>query len=172
MEISVLMLVRALHIVLGALWLGTAVLLTVYLVPAMRSVGPAGAPVMGQLGRRQLGRYILVVASLTALTGLWLYWRVTNGLQPSVMLSTPVLVLGIGVACGLLALAVGLLVVTPTIKRVGMAMGAAGGLPEGEERNVLLQRLDGLHRRFALASRSLVVLLVIAVLCMTLTHLL
>ena len=172
MDFSLLMIVRALHILLAALWLGTAVLLTVFLIPALRQVGMPGAPLIANMAQRKLGKYITSLAVLTVLTGLWLYWHVTVGLQAGAMLSPPFMVLAIGALCGLLAAGLGIGVLGPSMKAMGMAMGAVSRLPEGEERAGHMQRIAMLHRRFALFSRLMVALMVIALLCMTLSHVL
>lgn len=172
MDVSLLMLIRALHILLGALWLGTAVLLTVFLMPSVRMVGVAGAPILGQLARRGVGNYILVLAVLTALTGLWLFWRVSDGLRVEVMLTPPVMVLGVGALCGLLAMALGGLILAPCMKGMGMAMGAASQMPECAERDAHLQRMTMFQARFGVFSKIVVTLMLIALLCMTITHLL
>jgi len=171
-DLSILMIVRALHILLAALWLGTAVLLTVFLIPALRHVGMPGAPLIGRMAQRRLGHYITVLATLTVLTGLWLFWRVTNGMQADVMLSPPIMVLGIGVLSGLLAAGLGIGILGPSMKAMGMAMGAVSRLSDGEEREGHMQRIEALHRHFALFSRLMVTLMVIALLCMTLSHVL
>jgi hypothetical protein len=171
-DISLLMIVRALHILLAALWLGTAVLLTAFVMPALRQTGMQGAPLMARIAQRGLAHYITALAVLSALTGLWLYWRVTNGLQAQVMLSTPVVVLGIGALAGLLAAGMVVAILVRSMKAMGRSMGAAKTLPEGEERNSHLQRICALQRRFARYSKLVVTLMLIALLCMTLSHVL
>lgn len=172
MDISTLMLVRTLHILLAALWLGAALLLTVFLMPAMRQAGTDGAPVMARLVQRRLGPYMGAVAGLTVLTGLWLYWRVTNGLAVAVMTSTPVLVLGIGALAGLVAMVLGGAILGRGTVIMAKTLAEASRLPAGAERDGRLERLAHLQRRFALFSRIVVVLLIAALLCMTLSHLL
>jgi len=47
--------VRVLHILFAALWVGSAMFLTLYVTPAIRATGPRGAPVMAELRRRRTG---------------------------------------------------------------------------------------------------------------------
>jgi len=77
--------VRVLHILLGAVWLGAAVLVSLFVMPSIREAGPDGAKVMAGLGRRKIHVFIASISGLTALTGVWLYWHFTDGFTPALM---------------------------------------------------------------------------------------
>ncbi|HJP99636.1 MAG TPA: hypothetical protein VJ862_13835 [Rhodanobacteraceae bacterium] len=51
---------------------------------------------MQTLQRRKLHAFMALAAIFTVLTGLWLYWRFTGGLEEEVMLSPGGLAFGIG----------------------------------------------------------------------------
>ncbi|HKJ62902.1 MAG TPA: hypothetical protein VKA94_13070, partial [Hyphomicrobiales bacterium] len=45
-------LLRAVHILCAALWVGSATMLTLFILPSVREAGPAGGSVMGAAVRR------------------------------------------------------------------------------------------------------------------------
>src|SRR5688500_8110629 len=71
-----LLLLRLTHIALGAIWVGTMVFMVVFLTPALRDAGPAGAPIMGSLQRRGFMVVMPVLALLTIISGFLLVERI------------------------------------------------------------------------------------------------
>ena len=79
---------RLTHIVFGVFWAGTAMFNAIFLIPAVRALGPAGAPVMQQIGEKQnLSAYFLGSGVLTVLSGLGLYWYDSKGFTGEFMRS-------------------------------------------------------------------------------------
>ena len=73
---------RLIHILSGAFWLGAATTLFVFLQPTARATAPEGQRFMLHLLRdRRFGEVVLVAALLTGLAGAILFWRDTNGLE-------------------------------------------------------------------------------------------
>ena len=95
--------VRALHILFAAFWVGSAVFLTLYVTPAIRTTGTHGAPVMAELTRRRMGGFIAAAAMLTLLSGLWMYWVFTRGFDSAILAHGAGLALGLGGLCGIVA---------------------------------------------------------------------
>src|SRR6185312_670996 len=95
------------HILFAALWVGSAVFLTLYVTPAIRATGPRGAPVMAELMRRRTGGFIAAAAMLTVLSGLWMYWVFTHGFDSTIVAHGAGLALGIGGLCGIAAAVIG-----------------------------------------------------------------
>ena len=88
---------RLLHIVLGALWVGIAVFLPLYLMPSLGESGPdAAARVMSGLQKRKMHIHLPIAAILTLLTGYMLYWKASAGFQPEFMGSAPGIAFGTG----------------------------------------------------------------------------
>ena len=155
----VLFLLRAIHVVGGVLWVGGVVLVTLFLLPATQSLGPAAQPVMQFImGRRKLPIYFMLLGVLTTLAGVLLMMRnisLTHGLWARTPMGIGI---SVGAAAAILALLVGMLVSAPAAKRLGPAQ--PGGTPITDaERAALTQRL-------ALASRATFILLCIAALFM------
>ncbi|MFQ5943966.1 MAG: hypothetical protein ACE5JF_10470 [Anaerolineales bacterium] len=76
MSQSILLLLRIIHIVGGAFWVGSAFLLTRFVAPAVAMAGPEGAKFMQTLVLKT--RYIVTIAAaagLTVLAGLILYFN-------------------------------------------------------------------------------------------------
>src|SRR5678816_1429439 len=74
MEFQMLSILRAAHIVAAALWVGAGALLTLIIMPSIRSAGAAGGAVIAESMRRGMGIFMPSVAGTTILTGLLLYW--------------------------------------------------------------------------------------------------
>ena len=155
----VLFLLRAIHVVGGVLWVGGVVLVTIFLLPATQSLGPAAQPVMQFImGRRKLPVYFMLLGILTTLAGLLLMMRnisLSNGLWARSPMGIGI---SIGAAAAILALLVGMAVSAPAAKRLGPPQPGAAPITD-EQRATLLKRL-------ALASRATFILLFIAALFM------
>lgn len=152
--------IRVLHVLLGALWVGAVASVAVFLDPTAREMGPEGGRMMRILQRRGFQRTVLIAATLTVLTGLWLLWRLSGGFASSFMGSRSGIVLSTGGLLGIVALAVGGHVVTPTGKRLG-ALGARladAGTPPGPEDLVEMARLQ---RRLTTALRAVALLVLV-----------
>ncbi len=159
--------IRVLHVLLGALWVGAVAITALFLDPTVREMGPEGGRMMGILQRRGFQRTILIVATLTVLTGVWLLWRLSGGFSSSFMGSRAGVVLSTGGLLGTIALLIGAHVVTPTGKRLG-ALGArlaeAGTPPSPED----LADVARLQRRLTVALRIVATLVSVTVALMAL----
>lgn len=162
--------VRVLHVLFAALWVGSAAFLTLYVTPAIRAIGPRGAPVMAELMRRRMGGFIAAAAVLTVLSGLWMYWIFTNGFDGTIVGHGAGLALGIGGLCGIIAAVIGGAVIGRAAERAGALSQQMAQMPESGERDAVVQTVAALQRRVATFSRLAVVLLVAALVAMTIAH--
>ncbi|HVX04331.1 MAG TPA: hypothetical protein VHA71_04330 [Rhodanobacteraceae bacterium] len=162
--------VRVLHILFAAFWVGSAAFLTLYVTPAIRATGPQGAPVMAELMRRRMGGFIAAAATLTLLSGLWMYWIFTGGFDGAIVAHGAGLALGIGGLCGIAAAVIGGAVIGRAADRAGTLSQQVAQMPEGEQRAATLQTIAGLQRRVATFSRLAVLLLIAALVAMALAH--
>src|SRR5881409_1360669 len=80
---------RFLHVVSGALWVGMFAFVTFFLMPAFAEVGPDGAKLQAALGKRRIQVIMPVMALVTLLSGFWLYQRLSGG-AIGALLKTPV----------------------------------------------------------------------------------
>ena len=155
--------VRLVHVVCGAFWLGAAALLAIFLIPAVRATGPSGGAVMQQLTQvRRMPTVILWISWIALLSGAYLYWHASGGLQPVWMRSRAGMSFGGAGLLALVAALIGMLVSAPTASRMS-ALGAAvqqrGGPPTPEEG----ARLQALQVRMLLAAQGIALLLLVTI---------
>lgn len=156
-----LYLLRLVHVISGALWVGGAIFIAAFLMPAIRAVGPAGGPVMYQLAQvRRLPLYMMTLMALTVLSGGTLLWRDSGDLGWRWLQTGPGLCYGVGAVLALVAAAVGMLVSTPTAKRLGAAVATvhAAGRPPTAEEVAHIQLLQAATARAATIISGLLVL--------------
>src|SRR5262249_54912621 len=112
------LLVRAAHVLLATIWVGSVALTTFFLMPALEEAGPSAGPVMGALMRRKLPVFMSSIGGTTVLTGLYLYYRFTGGFDPALSASTAGKVFGTGGVAGIAALIIGGAVVSRNAKKM------------------------------------------------------
>ena len=160
-----LILLRLTHILFGVFWAGTAIFNAVFLIPAVRSLGPAGGPVMQEIaGKRKLPVYFFISGILTVLSGFGLYWHDSAGFTNGFMRSAGGMTFGIGAVLALVAVLLGVFVVTPAAIRAGKlgAEMAAGGRTPTPEQAAEMQRLQATLGKMAVVAAGLLTLTTIA----------
>ena len=162
----VLLLLRIGHVGGAMIWFGGAMIGSFFLSPTAAALGSAAQPFMDHLvKRRRMGLLFPVVATITVLCGLALYWRDSNGLQAA-WIGTPTgLTFTIGGLAGIASLVGGMVLVGPSVAEqtaVQTELAAAGGEPTERQR----ERLAGADRRMRLAMRLDLPLLLLAGLTM------
>jgi uncharacterized membrane protein len=107
---------RFVHIVSGATWVGMMALSTFFVGPALADAGPEGGKVMAGLQKRGLMTVMPALAVLTLISGFWLFLRFTNG-QPGVMRSATGMAFGLGGIAALLSFVIGIVYVRPAMMK-------------------------------------------------------
>ena len=154
---------RLLHVVGGIIWVGSSIFSALFLGPAIQDAGPDGAKVAAALQRRGMMTFMPIVALVTIISGLWLYWRDSGGFNVAYM-STPVgFMFGLGGVLAVLVFVVGITVGMPAMRRAGAPQQSLGTLQESERaaRMVEIRRLQA--RAGGIARGASVVLLAAAV---------
>jgi uncharacterized membrane protein len=156
----VLFLLRAIHVVGGILWVGGVVVVSLFLTPAVQTLGPAAQPVMQFImTRRKLPVYLMSLGILTTLAGLLLMMR-NMSLTGGVWARSPMGIgISIGAASAILALIVGMSVSAPTARRLSAPPKSGAAPLTDEQRAALMGRLSW-------AGKATLVLLCIAALFM------
>ena len=157
---------RLVHIVLGAYWVGSVFFLAMFLEPSIRAAGPDGGKVMLQIFNRGFLKFVPFMAVLTVVAGIWLLYIWSNGFDPSQMGSPMGIVLSTGGAFGIVALAVGAGVMAPTGNRMWKIALRMPAVTEDAERTALTADMGRLRPRMAVAGRIVAVLLLVAICCM------
>ncbi len=98
-----MIILRIIHFFSGIIWVGGAIFMLFFISPTVKSLGPqGGAFMMKMYATTVLDKLFPVVALLTTVSGLWMFWRITDGFGDGDYLSsTPGIVLSIGVLAGI-----------------------------------------------------------------------
>jgi len=139
---------RLIHVVTGVFWVGAMIFLAAFLAPALKEVGPDAGKVMNALARRGFMKIMPVIAMLTILSGIWLYWRVSVGFDPVYMKSGPGHAYAIGGLLAVIALVLGVVITRPAmLKSAALAQSAIAA--EAGERERLMGEAQRLRERGA-----------------------
>lgn len=156
---------RVVHIVAGAIWVGSVFLFVVYVQPSAAAIGPAGAPFLAEfLGKRRVADGIITSAVITVIGGLFVYWRDWQiyGSFGDWVGSTFGLTLTIGALSSIVALGLAVFVTRPNVMRMltlGRQAAEAGGPPSPE----VAAEMGAIQARLKVVARVSLALLLIAV---------
>ncbi len=137
-----ILILRLIHIGVGAFWVGAVFTNVLFLQPTAIALGPEGGRFSYHLARhRRFSRIILVAAAITILAGIWLLWLSTNGLDPEQLFGPSRVGFTFGGIAAILTFAVGSLYVYPRTERVVRIMDtvmAESRAPAPEEQKELV----------------------------------
>jgi len=162
--------IRAAHVLVAALWIGSTVFSAALLMPALEGSGPAAGVLMGRLNRRGFPVYMSIVGATTMLSGVYLLWHFTGGFDSSVMTSREGLVFGAGGLAGILAGIIGGAVVGRSARALSHLLD--GQITEADDHvhRALLSRAATLRNRMKIGTRAVIVLQMIALVFMSVGH--
>jgi hypothetical protein len=169
MSPSLFLLMRVLHVLLAAVWLGSAAFITFIMMPAVNAAGPSGGQVMLALNRKGMVAFMASIAGITVLTGWYLFWHF-GGFIPDVVRTRAGIVYGIGGIAGTLAAIIGGSVVGRSSKKAVEMMSRAASMAESAEKRTLLQNVERLGRRMATFGLFVVLLQILAAATMAVGH--
>lgn len=158
---------RVLHITAGVAWGGSVFLFVVFVQPTAAAPGPGSGPFMQELlGRRKLVHWILALAALTIVGGLFLYWKDWHavGSLGDWVGTRFGLALTIGSISAIVGFLIGFFGTRPGVDRL-LALGAkaaAGDAPQPE----LMGQIRRLQARLRMLARTNLAFVTIAVLAM------
>ncbi|MFQ6615436.1 MAG: hypothetical protein ACE5HZ_01535 [Fidelibacterota bacterium] len=154
--------VNLIHILTAVFWAGGVIMLAWFINPAAMASGPQGQGFMRELtqGTRMV-LFLTLSSYLAILSGFYLYWVFSGGLDPEWFSSGKGIAETIGGVAAVGAFLEGQLVARPATRRMG-ALGseiqAGGGTPNEEQ----LNRMMGLQARITRGVRWTAILLIIA----------
>lgn len=153
--------VRVLHVVCGAIWVGSVLFIAWFLFPSLADAGPGGAKVIAGVQKRGWIVVAPIIATLTILSGFWLYrpYMANPG-------SHAAMVFGAGGILGTISFLIGVAFISPTMARANLVGQSASAKPEGPERAALMAQAQKLRQRSAVATRLVSILLIVTVLLM------
>ena len=160
---------RAVHVLLAAVWVGATVFTSLLLMPVIEGSGPIGGQIMQNLERKGMTAFFASLGGTTVLTGIYLYWHFTGGFDPEISRSHAGMAFGIGGVAGLLALIIGGSVIGRSSRKM---LGLMEQLPKAPEaqKAALLQEAAMLRGRMKTFGTLVLLLQVIAVLTMAVGH--
>lgn len=157
---------RLVHIVAGAIWVGMATFATYYLQPAIQETGPDGGKVMGAMQRRGLMTVMPILAVATLLSGLWLYMRAAGGQHAAFARSGPGIAWGIGGLAAIVAWLMGMFVMRPAMLKAMTLAQSLGPSASPQDRERVGAEAQRLRARAAVAGKAVTHLLLFAVAAM------
>ena len=153
---------RLIHILGGALWLGAAVTMFLFLQPTAQAIAPEGQRFMQHLLRnRRFSEVVLAAALVAGVAGAILFWRDTDGLRLALMMQPQGLGFTVGGLAGGIALLLFLFVGYPAGRRmiaISDRLEAERRAPNADEQRILAAAQSVLSR----VGATVLVLLVIA----------
>ena len=170
MNALVFLALRAAHVLMAGLWIGSTVFVSMVLMPAIDDAGPSGGQVMMRIARRGIAPYMMILGASTVLTGLYLLWRFTGGFDPGVVVSASGMAFGIGGVSGILAGVIGGAIVGRSSNQVTSIMSRVLGMEESPAKGRLVQQAAALRRRAKIGSRVVILLQMVALVLMAVGH--
>jgi hypothetical protein len=152
---------RLVHILAGALWVGIATFNPFFLMPAIQEAGPEAGKVMLVLQRRGLMTVLPLLALLNILSGLGLLW-VVSGRSAHFFLSAAGHTLSMGAALAFIAFIVGITITRPAMLRAGTTVQSLSPATPADERARVMEEVQRLRRRGARSAQVVAVLLLLA----------
>ncbi|HWL91261.1 MAG TPA: hypothetical protein VNP90_07835 [Actinomycetota bacterium] len=159
---------RFLHILAGALWVGSAFLLVAFIGPSAGEVGPSAGPLLtAVVKKRKVAKVITSLAGVTVLAG-WILWIKNMSLYPSLgdwVTSSFGMALTIGGVIATITAFVGAIGVGGGVERLvdlGEEIATSGGPPTPEQQ----ARVERLSRSLERAGKIDLVLLLLAITAM------
>src|SRR5262245_4717088 len=163
------LLVRVLHVLLAAIWVGAVAFVAFFLFPVIEETGPSNGPAVRLMARR-IPVAMGAIGGIVVVTGFWLYWRFTGGFDPALGGSMAARVYGTGGLAGLLAVIIGGAFVNRYGKKMSALAERLASMPEGAERKGLIAEMNAARDRAWTFSKVVLVLQVIALACMAVGH--
>ena len=143
--ITVLLVIRFIHIVASVCWAGGAFINFLFIEPTAKALEPAGMQfVQYMVTKRRFAIFMVVSSTLTVLSGALMIWQLTGFRLLSYMSSGPGLGFTLGSIAGIVVYFIGMFGINPRAVRLGKLGGqiqAAGGTPTPEQA-AELKKLD------------------------------
>ncbi len=151
---------RLVHIVAGVVWVGSAVFIALFVLPAARAAGPEGGRFLARLMPRT-GPALGVAMLLTVVPGFIMYGRLSAGFNRAWVTSRPGLALGVGAVASILAVLIGVAVGRPAGEKLAAlrkSLETEGGAPTAAQ----AAQLATLQSRVERGAQLVAALLVLA----------
>jgi hypothetical protein len=101
------LIIRVIHVICAAAWLGSVVLAAWILLPALNEAGADAGKVGALIDKRGMHAFMGIVSGLAVLSGIYLYWHYTAGFSPEISRSHGGMAFGFGGFVAIAALIIG-----------------------------------------------------------------
>jgi uncharacterized membrane protein len=153
---------RFIHIVFGAIWVGSVFALTLVVAPGMQALGLPLDPLMRALEHRKFSQMMMAIGGLSVLAGIILLYKLSSGFQPQFMSSPFGAGLSFGGLCAIVALVLGAPVQKPAAQNAqAIRADLAANPPKGDDPRV--GQVGALQRRIVTVGKLVAALLLLAV---------
>jgi len=140
-------------------WIGTAVFMSFYLIPAAAEAGAAGGQVMANLAKRKLMVVLPIVAILTILSGARLMQKAA-GFAPGYFKTGSGHTYAISAILAVVALIIGITVSRPAhLKAASLSQSSVS---DQTSKEMIQAEIRTLHKRATMASNIVTVLVILA----------
>ena len=153
--------IRVIHVLGACIWLGAAFFIAWFLMPAMRDAGPDSGKVMAAVQKRGWVAIMPTIATITVLTGFWLY-RPYMGAAGNASKY-----LGLGGVIGVIALIVGGGVVGRMMSKAEKLTANAAAMTDPAARSAAINTANALRAGALPWVRIMSVLVIITAILMT-----
>lgn len=157
-----LLVLRFVHVVASAVWVGTAIFFAVVLAPALGGLGPAAGPTVGALRARGLFTFLPTAAVLSIVSGVRLMWIGSSGFSAAYFETAAGSAYGGAGALAILAFVLGLLFSRPNGARQGTLAAELAQVTDDATRQAVQAELAVVRRRGTWISAVLTAMLVVS----------
>ncbi len=156
-----LIVLRLVHVLGGIFWVGGGIYSSVFVMPAVATLGPAAAPFVGELQRRQLFTVLPIVAVLTMVSGVRLCWIVSGGFPASYFETASGFTYAAAGAASLVGFLIAMFISRPASQRLG-ALSASLPSLAGPSRDAAAAEIARLQQRASVGTAAAVWLLTLS----------
>ena len=155
------LIVRVVHVLSASIWIGAAFFAGWFLMPAIRDTGPDGGKVMMAVQKRGWVAVVPIIATLTVLSGFWLY-RPYMGAE-----GNAAKILGFGGVIALVAYICGAGVVSPAMAKATRLAPQAAAMTDGAAKAAAMAQVAALRQRALTFARIVSILVILSATLMT-----
>lgn len=160
---------RLVHVLTGVFWAGGVFLMNSFIGPSIAAAGPEGLKVMTELRRRAMHQWLLIIATITILSGLVLVWIDSQGFQPAWFATGMGRGISTGMLAALLAWILGLFFIRPAMEQM-TEIGGRIAQAAPEARGALVEQMTAIRTRMIKFSATAALLVLIAVVTMAIAR--
>lgn len=163
-----ILILRVVHILGGTFWVGAAVFMSFFLIPAAAQAGAAGSQVMANLQKRKFMVILPIIAVLTILSGFRLMQIVSGGFAPGYFRTGSGHAYSISAVFAIAALLIGVIVSRPAHQKLAKLSLAA--VSDKTSKELIQSEIKKLHTRATNSSAAATMLVILSALGMAIAR--